>query len=150
MADQTATADTLNELTLFINDRIKGYQTAADETKDAANKQYYQELVRQSQEFAQALNGFAQQAGGEAEKDTTIKGKMYRAFMDAKAAVTGHSEASILGSNVYGEEWAIKAYEDALASGHLSGAAQVAVERQLKTSRETHRKLQQLKGAEQV
>ena len=150
MADQTATADTLNELTLFINDRIEGYKTAVKDSKDAANKSYYEELVRQSEEFARTINGFAQRAGGEKEDSTTVKGKIYRAFMDARTAVLGKDEASVLAYNVYGEEWAIKAYEEALASGNLSGDAQVAVERQLKASRETHRKLQQLKGAEQV
>ena len=141
-------ADALNELALFINDRIEGYKTAAHETKDAQNRAYYEKLVQQSQQFVQELNGFARAAGGDAESSTTIKGKFYRGFMDAKAVVTSHNERSILDSNIYGEEWAIKAYVEALADENLTGPARQAVERQHQISQETLRKLQQLKGIE--
>ena len=43
--------------------------------------------------------------------------------MDAKAVVTGRDEKSILDSNIYGEEWAIKAYVEALADARLTGSA---------------------------
>ena len=141
-------ADTLNELALFINDRIEGYKTAAHETKDAPNRAYYEKLVQQSEQFVTELNGFAKAAGGDVESSTTLKGKFYRGFMDAKAVVTGHNEKSILDSNIYGEEWAIKAYVEALADENLTGPARQAVERQHQASQETLRKLQQLKGIE--
>ena len=141
-------ADTLNELALFINDRIEGYKTAAHETKDAPNQAYYEGLVQQSEQFVQELNGFAKLAGGDAESSTTLKGKFYRGFMDAKAVVTSHNEKSILDSNIYGEEWAIKAYVEALADESLTGPARQAVERQHQSSQETLRKLQQLKAVE--
>ena len=150
MADTANLADTLNELALFINDRIEGYKTAAHETKDPPNHAYYQQLVQQSEQFVQELNGFAKAAGGAAESSTTLKGKFYRGFMDAKALVTNRSEKSILDSNIYGEEWAIKAYVEALASPALAGAARQAVERQHQASQQTLRKLQQLKGIETV
>jgi len=145
MTENSKLADTLNELTLFVNDRIEGYKTAAHETKDTQNKAYYEQLVQQSEQFVSQLNGFAKAAGGDAESSTTLKGKFYRGFMDAKALVTNRSEASILDSNIYGEEWAIKAYVEALASEELTGPARQAVERQHQASQETLRKLQQLK-----
>jgi uncharacterized protein (TIGR02284 family) len=150
MAENSKLADTLNELTLFVNDRIEGYKTAAHETKDPQNKAYYEQLVQQSEQFVSQLNGFAKAAGGDAESSTTLKGKFYRGFMDAKALVTNRSEASILDSNIYGEEWAIKAYVEALASEELTGPARQAVERQHQASQETLRKLQQLKGTASV
>ena len=66
--------------------------------------------------------------------------------MDAKAAVTGHDEKSILDSNIYGEEWAIKAYVEALADARLTGSARQAVERQHHASQQILLKLQQLRG----
>ncbi|OGX87335.1 hypothetical protein BEN47_11010 [Hymenobacter lapidarius] len=150
MADTSKLADTLNELALFVNDRIEGYKTAAHETKDPQNQAYYQQLVQQSEQFANEINGFARAAGGDAESSTTLKGKFYRGFMDAKAVVTGRDEKSILDSNIYGEEWAIKAYGEALADASLTGAARQAVERQHQASQQTLRKLQQLKGIEEV
>ena len=70
--------------------------------------------------------------------------------MDAKAAVTGRDEKSILDSNIYGEEWAIKAYVEALADARLTGSARQAVERQHHASQQTLRKLQQLRGVASV
>ncbi|MBF9236162.1 PA2169 family four-helix-bundle protein [Hymenobacter sp. BT683] len=150
MADTSKLADTLNELTLFVNDRIEGYKTAAAETKDPQNQAYYQELVQQSEQFVSELNGFARAAGGNAESSTTLKGKFYRGFMDAKAIVTNRSESSILDSNIYGEEWALKAYAEALAAADLTGAARQAVERQHQAAQQTLRKLQQLKAVASV
>jgi uncharacterized protein (TIGR02284 family) len=150
MADNSKLADTLNELTLFVNDRIEGYKTAAHETKDPQNQAYYEQLVQQSEQFVSQLNGFAKAAGGDVESSTTLKGKFYRGFMDAKALVTNRNEASILDSNIYGEEWAIKAYVEALASEELTGPARQAVERQYQASQETLRKLQQMKGTASV
>jgi uncharacterized protein (TIGR02284 family) len=148
MTENPKLVDTLNELALFVNDRIEGYKTAAKETKDAENQAYYEQLVQQSQQFVQQINSFAQKAGGTAEDSTTLKGKFYRGFMDAKALVTARNEKSILDSNIYGEEWAIKAYTEALASPDLTGEVRQAVERQHKASQETYRKLKQLKGME--
>jgi uncharacterized protein (TIGR02284 family) len=150
MTENTKLADTLNELALFVNDRIEGYKTAAQETKDPQNEAYYQQLVQQSEQFVQEINGFAKAAGGTAEDSTTLKGKFYRGFMDAKAVVTGRNEKSILDSNIYGEEWAIKAYTEALADDNLTGPARQAVERQHQASQQTLRKLQQMKGIASV
>ena len=131
-------------MALFINDRIEGYKTAARETKDPQNLTYYQQLVQQSEQFVTNLSRFARAAGGTPEASTTLKGKFYRGFMDAKALVTGRNEAGILNSNIYGEEWALKANIEALASPELTGATRQAVERQHQASQQTLCKLQQL------
>ncbi len=146
MTTSPKTADTLNELTLFINDRIEGYKTAARETKDPENLAYYQSLVQQSEQFVNELNGFAIAAGGDGEDDTTLKGKFYRGFMDAKALVMNRDERSILDSNIYGEEWALKAYREALEDGNLSEAARQAIQRQYQASQQTYEKLKALKA----
>lgn len=137
-------AATLQELLHFVNDRIEGYQRAVDESEDQQLRGYYKQLVSQSQQFATDLNRFLTQAGGGRENATTLKGKIYRAWMDTKAAVTGRDEQAILGSNIYGEEWALKAYEDALNSQALRGAMRQAVERQYNLSQATYRRLKSL------
>jgi len=142
--------DTLNELALFINDRIEGYKTAAKESKDPQNQKYYQQLVQQSEQYVSEINGFARSAGGDAESSTTLKGKFYRGFMDAKALVTNRDEASILDSNIYGEEWALKAYREALEHDELTGPARQAVERQFKTAQQTYEELKRMKGTAAV
>ncbi|TGE13993.1 ferritin-like domain-containing protein [Hymenobacter elongatus] len=142
-------ADTLNELLYFVNDRIEGYQRAASESKDAELTGYYKQLVSQSQQFANELNGYLRQQGKERQTSTTLKGKAYRGWMDAKALLTGFDEKAILGSNVYGEEWALKAYQDALDDHTLSGTLRQAVERQYAQSQKTYRELQKLEAKQQ-
>ena len=85
-------AATLNELLYFVNDRIEGYQRAADETQDTQMRGYYKQLVGQSQQFANQLNVFLSQQGSSRQTSTTFKGKFYRVWMDAKALVTGFDE----------------------------------------------------------
>ena len=139
-------AGTLSELLYFVNDRIEGYKRAVDESQDEELRGYYKQLVSQSQQFANELSAALRQLGEEQHDHTTLKGKLYRRWMDAKAALTGHDEKAILGSNVYGEEWALKAYRDALNDGTLTGTIRAAVERQYALSQKTYDKLQKLQA----
>jgi uncharacterized protein (TIGR02284 family) len=139
-------AATLDELLYFVNDRIEGYERAVAESQDAELRGYYKQLVSQSQQFATDLNTYLTREGGERETSTTLKGKLYRAWMDAQAAVTGRNEKTILDANIFGEEWALKAYKEALADQTLTGAVRQAVERQYALSQKTYDRLQKLAG----
>ncbi len=141
-------AATLDELLYFVNDRIAGYQRAVDESEDVQLRGYYKQLVSQSQQFATDLNTYLTRAGGKREESTTLKGKLYRAFMEAQAAVTGHSEKSLLAFNLHGETWALKAYKEALADQTLTGAMRQAVERQYHLSQQTFERLEKLEEKE--
>lgn len=140
----TKQADTLHELLLFVNDRIEGYQKAVEESQDPQLKGYYKQLVSQSQRFANELNNHLRQQGDERETGTTVKGKIYRRFMEATAAVTGHDEKSILATNIHGEMWALKAYKEALSKKTLTGALRQEVERQHSQSQKTYDELKRL------
>jgi uncharacterized protein (TIGR02284 family) len=137
-------AATIHELLYFVNDRIEGYQRAVDESKDSQLRSYYKRLVSQSQKFANQLNAYLSQEGVDRETSTTLKGKFYRGWMDAKAALTGRDEKAILGSNIYGEEWALKAYEEALNDHTLYGPMRRAVEHQYTASQKTYKELKKL------
>jgi uncharacterized protein (TIGR02284 family) len=138
---RSAQAATLHELLLFVNDRIEGYQRAASESKDTALRGYYHQLAGQSQQFANKLNTYLRDKDSTTESGTTLKGKLYRAWMETKAALTGYDEKAILGSNVYGEEWAIKAYEDALNDKNIIGALRKEIQRQYAQSKHTYYRL---------
>jgi uncharacterized protein (TIGR02284 family) len=140
-SDQAATLD---ELLLFVNDRVEGYERAVAESEDAELRGYYKQLVSQSQQFATDLNTYLTREGGQREAGTTLKGKLYRRFMEAQAAVTGHSEKSLLAFNIHGETWALKAYEEALADDTLTGDMRQAVERQQHLSQQTYDRLKKL------
>ncbi|MFD1872854.1 PA2169 family four-helix-bundle protein [Hymenobacter bucti] len=137
-------AAALDQLVLFVNDRIEGYKRAVAESRNPQLKSYYQQLVGQSQQFASTLNGYLAQKGGKTEQGTTLKGKLYRKLMDAQAVVTGHNEKAILAANIYGERWAIKAYKKTLRRKALVGPIRDAVAQQLAQSKKTYQRLKEL------
>ncbi|TXK52097.1 PA2169 family four-helix-bundle protein [Pontibacter qinzhouensis] len=137
----------LQELTEFVNDRVKGYEHAANETKNPGHISFYRELASQSRKFADELNKEISTFGGNPETDTTIKGKFYRQWMDLKATLTGKDENAIINSNLYGEEWAQKAYDDALASAALPQGLQQIVERQKQASLQACDQLKKMKDS---
>jgi len=134
----------LDELLLFVNDRIEGYKRAVAQSKDTQLKSYYQQLVGQSQQFSSTLNSYLTQKGGERETGTTLKGKLYRKLMDAQAVVVARDEKAILAANIYGERWAIKAYKKTLRRKALKGAIREAVQRQFAVSKQTYKRLKEL------
>lgn len=67
--------------------------------------------------------------------------------MDVKAVFTGRDEEAIINSNLYGEEWAQKAFADALETGILPAEVQQVVEKQRQSSVDVYNTLQQMKAS---
>jgi uncharacterized protein (TIGR02284 family) len=105
----------VKELVQFVNDGIDGYKKAAEETKDDHIKSFCLSHAEQRSRFASELNNYLGTLGAEAETDNTIKGSLYHQWMDLKATFTGNDDEAIIKSCEYGEEWALKAYDEALA-----------------------------------
>ena len=118
MEKQDETISVLNDLIRINNDRVEGYERAANESKDSDVDliAIFNEMANQSRKYTTELTENVARLGGDAAKDTTISGKIYRVFMDLKAAITGKDRESILGSCEYGEDVAQRAYEAALES----------------------------------
>lgn len=139
------TVDVLQELNQFVNDRIEGYKHAAEVTKDPAHQSYYKDLINQSRKFSNEINSTISSYGGEPERSTTAKGKIFRGWMDVKASITGSDEESVIKSNLRGEEWAQKAYKDALGHrGELPENVVQMVEKQKQASMATCERLRQM------
>lgn len=107
----TESITALNELIEINNDRIAGYKTAIEETKDSDLRSTFLELLRTSEENLAELLKAVYNLGGTPEEGTRTSGKIYRMWMDAKAALTGGSRHQILSSCEYGEDVALEAYE---------------------------------------
>jgi uncharacterized protein (TIGR02284 family) len=112
------TAEVLNDLVEINNDRIRGYERAANETsaKDADLRSLFDDMAAQSHRFVSELSRYVQAGGEEPADGTTIRGKIYRAWMDVKATFTGKDRKAILASCEFGEDAAQRAYRDALES----------------------------------
>lgn len=118
MEKQEELVSVLNDLIRINNDRIEGYERAANESKDRDVDliAIFNKMADQSRGYVTALTQEVGRFGGDAAKDTTVSGKIYRVWMDLKAAITGKDRESILGSCEYGEDVAQRAYEAAMES----------------------------------
>ncbi len=110
--------EVLNDLIEINNDRVNGYVKASEETKDldVDLQAIFNSMANDSRKYAAELSQEVNKLGGEPATDTTNRGKIYRVWMDVKAAFAGHDRQSVLESCEYGEDAAQKAYNEALAS----------------------------------
>lgn len=118
MENQDELVSVLNDLIRINNDRIVGYEKAAKESKnvDVDLIATFNQMADQSRKYKAELVQQVKSLGGDIATDTTVSGKVYRVWMDLKAAITGKDRESILGSCEYGEDVAQRAYEAALES----------------------------------
>jgi uncharacterized protein (TIGR02284 family) len=140
--------EAVNDLIEINNDRIAGYERAANESRDEDLRSLFNNMASQSRRFAGELKQVVTREGGEPEAGSTLKGKIYRAWMDVKAAFTGHDRKSILASCEFGEDAAQHAYEAALKQDELQGDARLTVENQRKQLRESHDKIKTLRDTQ--
>ena len=110
--------EVLNDLIEINNDRVVGYEKAAEETKslDVDLRGIFTKLADDSRKYAAELTNKVTELGGEPAKGTTNSGKIYRVWMDVKATFTGHDRQAVLENCEFGEDAAQKAYKAALAS----------------------------------
>ncbi len=127
--------EVLNDLVQINNDRIEGYEKAAEEAKDidVDLKTIFIKMAEESIKYKTELVNEINKLGGNPVTGTTGLGKIYRVWMDVKATFTGHNRQTVLENCEFGEDAAQKAYRDALASD----AEMNADTRQLITSQQS-------------
>jgi uncharacterized protein (TIGR02284 family) len=106
----------LNDLIRINHDRVVGYEKAIEELKDtdADLKTLFSRYINDSRQFSQELTQEVSRLGGSAADGTTNSGKIYRVWMDLKAAIAGKDRKTILDNCEFGEDAAQKAYDMAL------------------------------------
>ena len=133
--------EALNDLIEINNDRVAGYNKAAVQTSDEDLRSLFAKLAAQSGQFAGELRQRVMAEGDEPEEGTTIRGKIYRAWMGVKATFSGKDRKSVLESCEFGEDAAQRAYESALEEDDLSNDVRQLLEQQKATLREAHDKV---------
>ena len=118
MKSNNELVETLNDLVRINNDRITGYERAAELSKssDVDLTTLFNKMADESRTYKRQLEQEVANLGGEIATDTTTSGKIYRAWMGVKNLFTGSDRKSILASCEYGEDAAQKAYDEALSS----------------------------------
>jgi uncharacterized protein (TIGR02284 family) len=108
----------LNNLVEINNDRIRGYETALKETsdKDADLRKLFEDMAEHSRQFKSELSFEVKRLGGTPSEGTKNSGKIFRAWMDFKAALTGKNRKEIISSCEFGEDAALETYKDVVNS----------------------------------
>ncbi|MES2809198.1 MAG: PA2169 family four-helix-bundle protein [Bacteroidota bacterium] len=120
MENNKATIETLNDLIQINNDRIKGFENAAQEAaEDAELVTVFNNKIVESQQLKATLAQEVQVLGETAETGTSISGTIHRTWLKVKADFTGHSERTILEECEFGEDAIKKAYQSALDEEYL-------------------------------
>lgn len=141
---------TINDLIEINNDRMEGYDTASKETKEPDLKNLFGEMAATSKKLKEELIPIVLKHNGKIEKGTTASGKLYRAWMDIKSALTGKDRKTILSSCEYGEDVAQKAYESALKDEKIPSDIRSLIEKQEKILKSDHDKIKNMRDLAKV
>lgn len=143
------TVDALNTLVEINNDRIEGYETAANATEEQDLKQMFGRFAQDSHKCRQELANEITSLEGTPTEGTKNSGKLYRAWMDVKAAVTGKDRKAILNSCEFGEDTALSTYESVLKNDreHLSPNHISMINTQMSLLRSDHDKVKAMRDA---
>lgn len=153
MATNDNTVEVLNDLIRINNDRIVGYEKAANEARDidVDLRAIFNRMSEESRQYAAELTQEVVKLGGDPATGTTNSGKIYRAWMDLKATFSGNSRQAILENCEFGEDAAQKAYDSALKTdAELSADVRQLIANQkssLKTSHDVIKKYRDLHAA---
>ena len=140
----------LNDLILINNDRIEGYQKAKEELKEGNEdlKALFTAMIGESHTLKLALATEVTVLGEDIEEGTTNSGKIYRVWMDVKAAFSGHDRKAVLENCEFGEDAAQKAYQMALGEDDLPGHIRTLLSDQKAILRVSHDKIKALRDAQ--
>ncbi|MEO5581705.1 MAG: PA2169 family four-helix-bundle protein [Saprospiraceae bacterium] len=140
--------DVLNSLIVINNDRIRGYETAIEETEDHDMKSAFDKFKQTSEECKSQLVAAVTKLGGTPDDGTRIDGKIYRAWMDFKALLTGKDRKAILNSCEYGEDVASNTYESAMKDTDLDGEFNSMIASQYAKIKADHDSVKSMRDAE--
>ncbi|MFT5952215.1 MAG: hypothetical protein ACI9AU_000934 [Bacteroidia bacterium] len=130
--EREKTIEVLNTLITINDDRIEGYETAAQETEAQDLKVLFAKFSSTSQKCKNDLVIEVTKLAGTPAEGTKTTGKFFRVWMDVKAALAGNDRKAILNSCEYGEDVAKETYEEALNndSENLSTEQQTMIKAQ--------------------
>jgi uncharacterized protein (TIGR02284 family) len=146
------TVDVLNRLVEINNDRIEGYETASDETNEQDLKALFARFAQNSHKCREELSVEIISLDGTPTDGTKNTGKLFRAWMDVKAALTGEDRHAILSSCEFGEDHALQTYRNVLKddSEHLSSSQISMINTQMALLKGDHDKVKAMRDAAKV
>ncbi|OAQ39821.1 aldehyde dehydrogenase [Pedobacter psychrophilus] len=147
MSTDNTSTEILNDLVKINNDRIEGYTNAIEnlEAKDGDLKSLFIAMIDESRKCKMALSNELNVLKADTDPGTTNSGKLYRVWMDVKAAFTGHDRKSVLENCEFGEDAAQTAYKTASEDEDLPNHLRVLVLEQKSILKQSHDKIKALR-----
>lgn len=143
----------INDLIQINNDRVAGYKKAieiAAKLNITDLDDLFARNIRQSLQFNEELAPYVEVQGEEPTDSTMLSGKLFRLWMDIKAAVSGEDRKSLLASCEKGEDAFKKVYKEAIDNkgDDLSVDLLALIQDQLNTQLQAHDEIKFLRDAE--
>lgn len=151
METNEKTHEVLNDLIQLNNDRVAGYEKANKETEpgDVDLRSLFSDMATESRHYANELGIYVALATANPAEGTTLKGKIYRVWMDLKATFSGQDRKAILASCEYGEDAAQKAYDEALSSdAEIPAEVRKLIMKQKKSLQKSHDRIKHMRDAQ--
>ena len=139
-------ASTLNQLIQTCHDGENGFKVAAESVDDVNLQHLLESYSQQRSEFAAELQSEVERLNQDPAEAGHVAAALHRGWMDIKSLATGRDEAAIIAECERGEDVAVKAYEQVLASG-LPADLRALVERQFLKVKDAH---DQIRSLEQI
>ena len=145
MTDTSHDIRTLNGLIATTIDSVDGYRTSAEAVESSRYAELFTARASERSSVAEQLRAEVRRLGGNAEDDGTLLAGGHRAFLNLKAAVTGHDDQAIVNEVERGEDHIKAKYEAALADESLSPECRSLVETAYGSVKSGHDEMRQLK-----
>ncbi len=140
------TISVLNDLIETCRDGETGFKNAAEHAEQPALKQLFNSLATQRGSFVSELEVHVSGLGGKPAEQGHIAAVAHRGWMDLKSAVVPSNDKAILEECERGEDFAKKAYTDALKEPLLADVMPI-VTKQAAEVRAAHDKVRDLRNA---
>ncbi|WP_242928930.1 ferritin-like domain-containing protein [Pontibacter vulgaris] len=128
---------TVHHLIERCKDGAKGYETAAEDVEDKDLKDLFRKYAVQRDSMITELQDQLHKMGKMDDESSSIEGTLHRAWIDLKSALTSKDRKRILEECERGEDYAVKAYQDALKHD-LPGTLKQVVEQQYQDVKHAH------------
>ncbi len=124
-------AEALQELLQKNYDAEKGFKKAISKTENDSLKEFLKRQAVKHNRFATELDREIRSLNEHPKEEGSFTGKLSRAWMDIKVAVSGDHDEAILEECVRGEKDSAKEYEEALDENNFAPHLEEVLKKQL-------------------
>lgn len=137
---------TIHHLIERCKDGEKGYKTASEDVEDKDLKDLFKKYAVQRDSMITELQDQLHKLGVSDDESSSIEGTVHRAWIDLKSALTSRDRKRVLEECERGEDYAVKAYQEALDK-NLPSELKAVVQQQYQDVKHAHDHIRSLRDA---